>query len=84
MIVASGTSGRHVAAMSEHLVQALKGVGYVHVPVEGLEASDWVLVDAGDVIVHLFKPEIREHYNLEKMWTLSAPSIRPVDVPGAL
>ncbi len=68
MVVASGTSARHVSALADHLVAALKAEGYATVPVEGTDLAEWVLVDAGDVIVHLFKPEAREHYKLEKMW----------------
>jgi ribosome silencing factor RsfS/YbeB/iojap len=70
MVVASGTSARHVTALADHLTQALKKNGYENVPTEGMEAGEWVLVDAGDVIVHLFKPDAREHYKLEKMWSV--------------
>ena len=73
MIVASGTSGRHISSLSDAVVDALKAVGYEHIPVEGKDSSEWVLVDAGDIIVHLFKPETRQHYNLEKMWSVSLP-----------
>lgn len=73
MIVASGTSSRHVASLSDAVVQALEDAGYEHVPVEGKESCEWVLVDAGDIIVHLFKPDVRAHYNLEKMWSVSLP-----------
>jgi ribosome-associated protein len=69
MVIASGRSQRHVAAMSDHLLRALKDAGYGNVRVEGLPAADWVLVDAGDIIVHIFRPEVREFYNLEKMWS---------------
>lgn len=69
MIVASGRSQRHVSAMSEHLLRALKDAGFGNVRVEGLPAADWVLVDAGDLIIHLFRPEVREFYSLEKMWS---------------
>lgn len=68
MVVASGTSQRHVAALAEHVTQALKAAGYPSVT-EGEEKADWVLVDAYDVIVHIFKPEVREFYSLEKMWS---------------
>lgn len=67
MVVASGTSGRQVAAMAEHLVEKLKAKGVVP-RAEGLARADWVLIDAYDVIVHLFRPEVREFYGLEKMW----------------
>ncbi|MBL8577792.1 MAG: ribosome silencing factor [Mesorhizobium sp.] len=68
MVVASGRSHRHVAAVSEHLLKALKEAGLGNARVEGLSGADWVLIDAGDVIVHVFRPEIREFYNIEKMW----------------
>lgn len=67
MVVASGTSNRHVASMAEKVVEALKKSGYKST-VEGLEKADWVLIDAFDVIVHIFVPEVRDFYNLEKMW----------------
>lgn len=75
MVVASGTSSRHVSALADYVVLALKQSGYGFVPTEGAEAGDWVLVDAGDVIVHIFKPEIRELYNLEKMWSVKNPEV---------
>jgi ribosome-associated protein len=68
MVIASGRSHRHVAAVAEHLLTALKEAGLGSARVEGLAAADWVLIDAGDVIVHIFRPEVREFYNLEKMW----------------
>jgi len=68
MIVASGTSQRHIAAMADKLLERLKAAGYRDVTAEGGGESDWVLIDTGDVIVHLFKPETREFYNLEKLW----------------
>jgi ribosome-associated protein len=70
MVIASGTSTRHVGALAEYVVTALKQAGYESVLVEGKESCEWVLVDAGDVVVHIFKPDMREHYNLEKMWAL--------------
>ncbi len=73
MVVASGTSQRHVASLADAVVFALKQSGYEHVPTEGKEGSDWVLVDVGDIIVHLFRPEVRERYNLEKMWSVIMP-----------
>lgn len=73
MVIASGTSIRQVAAMAEHLRQRVKASGIRPVPVEGLEHCDWVLIDAGDVIVHLFRPEVRVFYNLEKMWGANIP-----------
>ena len=68
MVVASGTSQRHVAALAEHVTQALKAAGYPSTT-EGEEKADWVLIDAYDVIVHIFKPEVRGFYSLEKMWS---------------
>ncbi|MCC6205633.1 MAG: ribosome silencing factor [Hyphomicrobiales bacterium] len=68
MVIASGRSHRHVAAAAEHLMQALKDGGFGQARVEGLPGADWVLIDSGDVIVHIFRPEIREFYNIEKMW----------------
>jgi len=68
MVIASGRSHRHVAAVAEHLLKALKDAGYGSARVEGLSGADWVLIDSGDVIVHIFRPEVREFYNLEKMW----------------
>ncbi|MBO4285629.1 MAG: ribosome silencing factor [Alphaproteobacteria bacterium] len=67
MVVASGTSNRHVASIAEKMVETLKKSGYKST-VEGLEKADWVLIDAFDVIVHIFRPEVRAFYNLEKMW----------------
>ena len=68
MIVASGRSHRHVAAVAAHLRDALKEAGLGQARVEGLPGADWVLIDSGDIIVHIFRPEVREFYNLEKMW----------------
>ena len=70
MIVASGRSARHVSALADHLVRKLKEHGQGKARVEGLQTCDWVLIDAGDVIVHLFRPEVRSFYNLEKMWSV--------------
>ena len=69
-VVASGRSSRHVAAMAEHLARKLKEGGYGTRPVSGQGQGDWVLVDAGDVIVHLFRPEVRDYYDLEGMWSV--------------
>ncbi|MEQ1955230.1 ribosome silencing factor [Mesorhizobium sp. CN2-181] len=68
MVVASGRSHRHVAAVADHLLTALKDAGFGNARVEGLAGADWVLIDSGDIIVHVFRPEVREFYNLEKMW----------------
>ena len=79
MVVASGRSHRHVGAVAEHLISAIKDAGFGSVKVEGLPHCDWVLVDAGDVIVHVFRPEVRSFYNIEKMWSAD----RPADVGHA-
>jgi len=72
MVVASGRSSRHVAALADKLSERLKaGVGIL-TRVEGREVADWVLIDAGDVIVHIFRPEVRDFYQLEKMWMAPA------------
>jgi ribosome-associated protein len=76
MVVASGRSDRHVGAIAEQVQHKLKQQG-VRTRIEGLEACDWVLLDAGDVIVHVFRPEVREFYKLERMWSLD----RPTDAP---
>jgi ribosome-associated protein len=68
MVVASGRSNRHVAAICDNLLRDLKDAGYGSAKVEGLSAGDWVLIDIGDIIVHVFRPEIREFYNIEKLW----------------
>lgn len=68
MVIASGRSARQVGAMADHLREKLKEDGVLGVSAEGMERCDWVLLDAGDVIVHLFRPEVRTFYNLEKMW----------------
>ena len=68
MVIATGRSDRHVGAMAAHLIRNLKQAGLPSVPAEGMERCDWVLIDGGDVIVHLFKPEVRSFYNLEKLW----------------
>jgi ribosome-associated protein len=73
MVVVTGRSSRHVMAICDHLVTDLKGEGLGSPRVEGQESGDWVLIDTGDVIVHVFRPEIREFYNIEKMW--AAPEI---------
>lgn len=72
MIVATGRSQRHVGAIADHLVRRLKEAGNVGCRVEGLPNCDWVLVDAGDVVVHVFRPEVRDFYKLEKMWSVEA------------
>jgi ribosome-associated protein len=68
MVVASGRSHRHVGAVADYLLRDLKAAGFGSVKIEGMPSCDWVLLDAGDVIIHIFRPEVREFYNLEKMW----------------
>ena len=68
MVVTSGRSHRHVGAVADQVTKALKDNGFGNPRIEGLPHCDWVLVDAGDVIVHIFRPEVREFYNIEKMW----------------
>jgi len=69
-VIASGRSSRHVAAIADHLARRLKENGYGTRPVNGAAQGDWVLVDAGDVIVHVFRPEVRDYYDLEGMWSV--------------
>jgi ribosome-associated protein len=75
MMIATGRSQRQVVALAERLARALREAGHGRAPVEGLPHGDWVLIDAGDLLVHLFRPEVRTYYNLEKMWgvALGAP-----------
>ncbi|WP_280959972.1 ribosome silencing factor [Aureimonas flava] len=70
MVIASGRSHRHVSAVADHLLRDLKEAGYGNAKVEGLQNGDWVLIDAGDIIVHIFRPEVRSFYNIEKMWSV--------------
>ena len=68
MVIATGLADRQIAAMAEHLSEKLHKAGQKRVQIEGAGGSDWVLIDAGDIVVHLFKPEARAMYALEKMW----------------
>ena len=68
MLIASGTSSRQIRAIAENTVTEIKKSSNENVNIEGLNQSDWVLIDAGDIIIHLFRPEVREFYNLEIMW----------------
>ncbi|UWR00081.1 ribosome silencing factor [Rhodobacteraceae bacterium S2214] len=81
MVIASGRSTRQVSAMSEKLADKLKAEFGVLSKIEGKDTGDWVLIDTGDVIVHIFRPEVREFYQLEKMWT---PGSGPVEAPAAI
>lgn len=72
MVIASGSSTRRVASMAQKLSETIKKAGFGPVHIEGLGAADWVLIDAGDVIIHLFRPEVRTFYNLERMWSFES------------
>jgi ribosome-associated protein len=71
MVIACGRSHRHVSAVADHLLRDLKEAGFGSAKVEGLQSGDWVLIDTGDLIVHIFRPEVRAFYNIEKMWTVA-------------
>lgn len=81
MIIASGRSSRQVTALAEKLQERLKVAGYGDTRVEGKEQANWVVVDAGDIIIHLFRPEVRAFYNIEGMWT-AFPSLHEVKAPA--
>ncbi|AIK95717.1 ribosome silencing factor [Candidatus Odyssella acanthamoebae] len=72
LLIATGNSGRQVGALAENLHREFKGIG-IQSRVEGIPQCDWVIVDAGDIIVHVFRPEVRSFYNLEKMWGVEVP-----------
>lgn len=72
LVIASGRSHRHVGAMADHLLRAIKDAGFGRARVEGVPSCDWVLIDVGDVIVHLFRPEVRSFYNIEKIWQVDS------------
>ena len=72
MVIVSGRSNRHVGAIADHLLRELKNIGAGSAKVEGLQSADWVLIDTGDIIIHVFRPEVREFYALEKMWQVPA------------
>ena len=74
MVVCSGRSQRHVGAMADHILRKLKESGFERAQVEGLPHCDWVLIDAGDVLIHVFRPEVREFYKLERMWSVELPA----------
>ena len=73
MVIASGRSARQISALAEHVQAYLAAHGHKARGTEGKAQSDWVLIDAGDVVVHLFRPEVRAFYNLEKMWSMTLP-----------
>ena len=76
MIIASGRSQRHVGSIADAIVREIKAKGFGNARVEGMPACDWVLIDAGDVLVHIFRPEVRGFYNLEKIWGADRPAAR--------
>ena len=82
MVIASGRSSRQVASIAEKLAQKVKQDLALPVRVEGLPTADWVLIDAGDVVVHLFRPEVRSFYNLERMWAFDENNPRNPPLPG--
>jgi ribosome-associated protein len=73
MVIASGRSQRQLGAMADHLMVKLKQLGVSKIGIEGAGVGDWVLLDGGDIVVHLFRPEVRRFYNLEKMWGMVLP-----------
>jgi ribosome-associated protein len=82
MVVASGTSSRRLDSITEHLLENLKSSGVRGSHAEGRRSGEWVLIDAGDVIVHLFRPEVREHYAIEKLWEVDFAEDR--SMPGSV
>lgn len=74
MVVATGRSDRHVGAIADQLREKIKAASEQPVRVEGMNACDWVLLDTGDIIIHVFRPEVRDFYNLEKMWKADVPA----------
>jgi len=76
MVVTSGRSNRHVGAVADQVLEGLHGAGLIGLRVSGLPHCDWVLIDAGDIIVHVFRPDVRAFYNLEKMWARDLPQGR--------
>ena len=77
IVIATGRSSRHVTSLAENLAQRLKEIGMGKLRVEGMTQGDWVLIDAGDVIVHLFRAEVRDYYDLEGMWSVGEKGLRP-------
>jgi ribosome-associated protein len=78
MIVTTGRVNRHVGAIAENVTKALKETGIKSIHVEGMPNCDWVLIDSGDVVVHVFRPEVREFYNLERLWTQSPVAAKAI------
>ena len=73
MLIASGRSNRHVGALADYVLRGLKTAGFKDIGTEGQDGQDWVLIDIGDVILHIFRPEVRVFYNLEKIWSVPLP-----------
>lgn len=85
MVIATGRSARQVAALTDYVVRGLKDLGHKEIVIQGLAQADWVLVDAGDIIVHLFRPEVRDFYNLDKMWLPDITDLtEPSDIDAAV
>lgn len=84
MVVASGRSARHVNALASKLGETLKDAGMPPLSVEGQSSSDWVLIDAGSVIIHLFRPETRDYYHIEEMWAVPLPAMVEMKQPEAV
>lgn len=82
MIIATGRVNRHVSAISDSIADALKSAGTPALRIEGQPACDWVLIDTGDIIVHVFRPEVRQFYNLEKMWGADRPTEQSEQLTG--
>jgi ribosome-associated protein len=78
MVVTSGRANRHVGAIAENVLKSLKDNGIKNIHIEGLPNCDWVLIDSGDVIVHVFRPEVREFYNLERLWIQGPTTVKAV------
>lgn len=77
MVIATGRSGRQVSTMADRLIEVTKLHGIKGISPEGKNQGDWILIDVGDIIIHLFRPEVRQFYNLEKMWQVNIPNIEP-------
>jgi ribosome-associated protein len=80
IIVASGRSQRHVSALADHVLRSLKEGGFGKAQIEGLPQADWVLIDVGDVIIHIFRPEVRAFYQIEKIWSVDSPHRTPAEL----
>ena len=81
MVIANGGSRRHVGSMANHIQRKIRSTGHKGIKAEGLDNCDWVLIDAGDIIVHLFRPEVRDFYKLDKIWTSPPGKLRLKTIP---